>query len=70
MIIQLHTPKGIINHELTPIELKKHAASGHLQARKEIYNAEIDLIPELNLKIQLLSWAIGFTDYKPSSHKP
>jgi len=70
MKIQLHTPLGILNHVLTHFELQQFSAWGHPQARKEIYNAEIDLIPELNLKIQLLSWAIGFTDDKPSSHKP
>jgi hypothetical protein len=36
MIIQQHTPNGIIEHELTLTELKEEAKKGNKQAIREI----------------------------------
>jgi len=70
MILTEHTPQGIKHRTLTKQEVYKLALEGHPQARKEIYNLEVDHIPENKRKVQLLAWALSITDDKPTPQTP
>jgi len=69
MILTEHTPQGIKQRKLTKQEVHKLALEGHPEARKEVYNLEVDQIPEPTRKIQLLAWALQLTDDKPTPQK-
>lgn len=67
MTINLHTPDGIAQHELTPQELEQFAADGDYNARIEIARAEIATHIDLHKKIALLAWALVVTDTRPKA---
>lgn len=65
MIIDLHTPGGIIQKELSPPELRQLADDGNLRARTEIARAEMSTHSDPHKKIDFLAWVLGITDTKP-----
>ena len=70
MRVLLHTPAGIVEHELTPAELTRWAADGHLEARREILLADMPQHTDPHLKIELIMWALGIIDTKPQIPGP
>lgn len=70
MIVTLHTPQAIIQHELTPLELEKWAARGDSLARAEVVAQDMAQHTDPHLKIELLLWVLDITNTKPQTPGP
>ncbi|MBA7605383.1 hypothetical protein ES703_12514 [subsurface metagenome] len=65
MIIDIHTPDGVTQKELTPQQVQQLADDGDSRARIEIAQAEMSTHSDPHKKIDFLAWVLGITDTKP-----
>jgi len=61
----LHTPAGIIERVLTPLERQTLADAGDVRAKLEIASERYTAGTCLPLKVDLIAWAIGILDKEP-----
>jgi len=69
MIVNLHTPSGIIKHELSQKELEQLAEKGNRRTRIEIAKGKVSAGIDLKAKTDLVLWVLGIQETGPKIQK-